>query len=198
MLVVVAGCGSTKNTTPSAPPKPADAPGVIIGVEELSNLDPALRDAASWQKRVTYVSRSGVNDAYTHVTQSVFVPNGSPPPGGFASSPSAMRGPAPRPTALPRCLPAIFNASSTVEALLKAGSVVTVPDYQGLGNPSDGTHIYHPYLDSTTAGYNMIDSVRAAHTLLPQTSTSWAALGVLQGGQEPGRPTNSQRTTATD
>jgi hypothetical protein len=60
-----------------------------------------------------------------------------------------------------------------------AGYAVTIPDYQGLGNDSS----YHPYLDSTTAGYNMIDSVRAARKLSRDISQKWLVLGTGQGGQ---------------
>lgn len=182
MLAVAIGCGSPTKPAP-APPSKADEPGAIIGVDELSSIDPPLRDATSWAKRVTYTSRSGVNDAYTHVTESIFVPIGNPPEGGFPIVALGHEITGTTPDCAPSLSPKLFNTSSTVEELLKAGYVVTVPDYQGLGNPSDGTHLYHPYLDSTTAGYNMIDSVRAARALLPQTSPWWAALGIRQGGQ---------------
>ena len=80
--------------------------------------------------------------------------------------------------------PNLFGNAATVVALLNAGYVVFVPDYQGLGTPSDGKSIYHPYLDSTTAGYVIIDGVRAAKALAPvPTSNSWAALGSAEGGQ---------------
>src|SRR5262249_39106848 len=75
------------------------------------------------------------------------------------------------------------NSPAAVQ-LLKAGYVVFVPDYQGLGAPSDGVTWYHPYLDSTTAGYVIIDGVRAAKQLVPApTSDTWAALGSFEGGQ---------------
>jgi pimeloyl-ACP methyl ester carboxylesterase len=45
----------------------------------------------------------------------------------------------------------------------------------------DGT--YHPYLDSTTVGYNMIDAVRAAKKVVADASDRWLAFGSSQGGQ---------------
>jgi pimeloyl-ACP methyl ester carboxylesterase len=45
----------------------------------------------------------------------------------------------------------------------------------------DGT--YHPYLDSTTGGYNLIDAVRAARKVVPAASDRWLAFGSSQGGQ---------------
>jgi pimeloyl-ACP methyl ester carboxylesterase len=71
--------------------------------------------------------------------------------------------------------------------LVEARYLVSLPDYQGLGNVGgknpgyDST--YYPYLDSTTAGYNMIDSVRAVRKLVPEASNDWAALGTSEGGQ---------------
>jgi pimeloyl-ACP methyl ester carboxylesterase len=65
-------------------------------------------------------------------------------------------------------------------------------DYQALGSldkirDRPGRDIYHPYLDSTTVGYNLIDSVRAARHLIERAvtpaSASFLALGIGQGGQ---------------
>jgi pimeloyl-ACP methyl ester carboxylesterase len=73
----------------------------------------------------------------------------------------------------------LLGMSSTVTGLVKAGYVVAVSDYQGLGVDRD----HHPYLDATTEGYNLIDSVRAARKLVPNSSNRWAAFGGSQGGQ---------------
>jgi pimeloyl-ACP methyl ester carboxylesterase len=73
----------------------------------------------------------------------------------------------------------LLGLSTTVTGLVRAGFVVAVSDYQGLGLD----HTYHPYLDATTEGYNLIDSVRAARKLIPDTSDRWAAFGGSQGGQ---------------
>jgi hypothetical protein len=67
----------------------------------------------------------------------------------------------------------------TVSALIDAGYLVTVPDYQGLGL----RETYHPFLDSTTEGYNLIDAVRAVHKLVPAASGTYAVWGTGQGGQ---------------
>jgi pimeloyl-ACP methyl ester carboxylesterase len=79
-----------------------------------------------------------------------------------------------------------------VGQLLQAGFAVTLSDYQGLGNPDQSNDsrkrdTYHPYLDSSTAGYNLIDSVRAARALMATSHTAasdnWFAFGIGQGGQ---------------
>ena len=183
-LVVVTGCGgSSKNGSNSAPGPSEPGAGTVVSDAPLANLDPALSDAASWTRGMTYRSRSGIDDDNTHVTGSVFVPKGDPPEGGFpvvALAPETVGTAADCAASLS---PNLLGNSATVQALLKAGFVVFVPDYQGLGHPADGKNIYHPYLDSTTAGYVIIDGVRAARTMVPAASTSWAALGSFEGGQ---------------
>ncbi|MCV7111955.1 lipase [Mycolicibacterium setense] len=86
----------------------------------------------------------------------------------------------------PSLSPSLLDLAPTVVALLKAGYVVAVPDFQGLGKPTADTNYddtYHPYLDATTGGYNMIDAAHAAHIAEPKTSTSWLAMGIGEGGQ---------------
>lgn len=181
VLVCITAC--TSASKPSGNNQP-DSAGDVVANAPLDQLDPALREAASTAKVMTYASRNGVNDAVSHVTGTVFVPKGNPPPGGF---PIVALGHSTSGTAAecaPSLSPDLRGGSATVVALLNAGFVVAAPDYQGLGKPTKpDDHDFHPYLDSTTAGYNMIDAVRAAHALVPQTSTSWASLGANEGGQ---------------
>ena len=173
LMVMVAAVGCSGSSAPADQPTAA---GSIISGEPVSG--PVPPDAAS-VRRFTYVSRSAIYDSSTRVTGTVFVPRGDAPQGGFKvvayGKPIAGR------TA--DCAATSPEASADIESFLKAGYVVTVPDYQGLGNPSGGTPTYHPFLDSTTAGYNLIDAVRATKNLLPDTSPIWVAAGVGLGGQ---------------
>ena len=186
ILLVISGCGvsSEDRSTGGGDTQGEPGAGSVVSEAPLPNLDPVLRDAASFAKGMTYRSRSGIDDDNTHVTGSVFVPQGSPPEGGFpvvALAPQVVGTAADCAASLS---PDLLGSSAAAVALLTAGYVVFVPDYQGLGKPSDGKTVYHPYLDSTTAGYVVIDGVRAAKTLVPAaTSDSWAALGSLEGGQ---------------
>lgn len=176
VLLIVGGC--SRSAPVPAPSTPADWPGVVISSEAAPDTD-----AAASVRHVTYVSKSGVNDAYTHVTASIYVPRGTVPHGGF---PVVVYGRAVG-TATADCAFASQEAKQTsataIAAFLKAGYVVTVPDYQGLGKPSDGKNVYHPFLDSSSAGYNMFDAIRATRKLLPETSDAWIAAGEAQGGQ---------------
>ena len=86
----------------------------------------------------------------------------------------------------PSLSPSLLGLSPAVALLVRAGYVVTVPDYQGLGSD----HGYHPYLEPTTAGYNVIDAARAARKLVPEASDRWATVGVSQGHRQHGQPTS--------
>ncbi|NLG54901.1 MAG: lipase, partial [Rhodococcus sp.] len=61
---------------------------------------------------------------------------------------------------------------------LTQGYAVVATDYVGLG--TDGVH---PYLHGESASNSVIDMVRAARSVTPSLSNSWAALGQSQGGQ---------------
>jgi len=154
-------------------------PGTLIEADTLPAVDRRLQDVTSLAARITYTSTSGINDSHPQVTGTVFVPKGNPPEAGwpmiaFGHPPTGIL-----PECAPSLSPTLLDSVTTVAALVSAGYVVTVSDYQGLGR----NETYHPYLDSTTVGYNLIDSVRAARKFVPNTSDRWAALGASQGGQ---------------
>ena len=154
-------------------------PGTLVAAEELSDLDPGLRADTSLAARITYVSSSGVNDDHPQVTGTVFVPRGDPPPGGWRVVAVGHPMTGTDADCAPSASPTLLGSAPLVAALVEAGFMVTVPDYQGLGR----SDVYHPFLDSTTAGYDLIDSVRAARRLVPSASDAWVAYGRDQGGQ---------------
>ncbi|MDX1880222.1 alpha/beta fold hydrolase [Mycolicibacterium sp. 141076] len=154
-------------------------PGALVSASTFPTLDLRLKSAVSLAARIGYTSTSGITGEHTEVSGSVFVPNGTPPPGGwpiivFGHATSGVQrdcGPSGSST--------LQGLSAPITTLVKAGYLVSLPDYQGLGPGTAG----HPYADATTVGYNVIDSVRAAHKLVPQSSDRWLAVGVSQGGQ---------------
>ena len=85
ILLVISGCGvsSEDRSTGGGDTQGEPGAGTVVSEAPLPNLDPVLRDAASFAKGMTYRSRSGIDDDNTHVTGSVFVPHGGPPEGGF-------------------------------------------------------------------------------------------------------------------
>jgi hypothetical protein len=196
---MVTACGGA----PSGPPGPARGaalnadfsgrgPGALAAAESLPNLAPNLRDASSLAARIVYVSTSGINGSHSLVTGTVFVPKGDPPAGGWKIVALAHPATGIQTQCAPSASPTLLGSAPEVEALLNAGYLVTVPDYQGLGlrdtdhsaDPTIGAfNGYHPFLDSTTEGYNVIDSVRAARKLVPAASETFVVLGHGQGGQ---------------
>jgi Secretory lipase len=153
--------------------------GALNAANTLPDVDPQLRAATSLAARMTYTSLSGINDGHPRVTGAVFAPNGIPPEGGWPIVAFGHPTTGIQSRCAPSLSPTLLGSSKTVLTFVNAGYVVTIPDYQGLG--LDQT--YHPYLDSTTVGYNLIDSVSATRKLVPKTSDKWVAFGIGQGGQ---------------
>ena len=131
--------------------------GTVVARDKLQDIDPGLQSAAAVADRITYVSHSGIYDSVTHVSGTVFVPRGNPPPGGWPIVAFGHPTTGTLPDCAPSLSPTLLGASTTVAELLDAGFVVSVPDYQGLGTLGANDR-YHPYLDSTTVGKNLIDS----------------------------------------
>jgi pimeloyl-ACP methyl ester carboxylesterase len=192
LVLIVAACGSNPPRPVTNDSGPSEKYGDVVTSAAARDLDPALQSAVGWAQRFTYASRSGVNDSGTHVTAILLTPQGPPPDGGWRIVAFGHPATGTLPGCGPSSSPTLRNSSPMVLQLLQAGYAVVMSDYQGLGSLDqiqdrpDRDH-YHPYLDSTTVGYNMIDSVRAALKLMEQAgtqaSTSWLALGVGQGGQ---------------
>ena len=55
--------------------------------------------------------------------------------------------------------------------------MVAVTDYEGCGSRPAARAPSIRFWTSTTAGYSLIDAVRAAKNLVPDTSPIWAAVG---------------------
>lgn len=180
-VLVLSGCGSSPSPTDSQKKTSHN-----LGSVPLTNVDESLRNAAASMDVITHISRSGVNDWESHPTASVFVPKGNAPDGGFPIVVLGHQITGLGPECAPSLSPTLLGLAPVIEALLGAGYVVSVPDYQGLGKasaPTTPSDKYHPYLDSMTAGYNVIDAALAAHEAVHQSSASWLAMGVGEGGQ---------------
>lgn len=154
-------------------------PGALADATTLPTIDRRLRAATSLAARIEYTSTSGITGGTEQATGTVFVPMGKPPEGGWPIAAYAHATTGIEPECAPSLSPTLLKSSTIVTTLVKAGFVVTMPDYQGLG--LDKT--YHPYLDANTAGYNVIDAVRATRKLVPEASNRWVGLGLSQGGQ---------------
>ncbi|BBZ75198.1 putative lipase [Mycolicibacterium anyangense] len=154
-------------------------PGTLKSAATLPTIDRRITAVSATAARITYTSESGIDGSSQLVSGTVFVPRGTPPQGGWPVVAFGHGSTGVQHDCAPSLSPTLLGTSEVVVPLVKAGYVVTVTDFQGLG--LDGT--YHPYLDAGTEGRNLIDSVRAARKLVPGTSTRWVAFGGSQGGQ---------------
>jgi Secretory lipase len=154
-------------------------PGALSSANTLPTVDRQLRAVTSLAARMTYTSTSGIDDGHTEVTGSVFVPRGKAPDGGWPIVALGHSATGVQPECAPSLSPTLLNNVALVTILVEAGYLVTLTDYQGLGDDK----LYHPFLDSTTEGNNLIDSVKAARKLVPDASDRWVAFGLSQGGQ---------------
>lgn len=190
-MVAAIGCGSTAETAsqssdlrvPEGAALDGDfsgtGSGTLVSANVLPNIDIDISDNSSLAARMTYISASGVNNNYIKVTGTVFVPRGAKPRGGWPTVALAHPMTGIQPDCAPSLSRNLLQLAPVVADLLRAGFAVTVPDYQGLGNRES----YHPFLDSTTVGSNLIDSVRAARKFVKELSDRWVGLGIDQGGQ---------------
>jgi pimeloyl-ACP methyl ester carboxylesterase len=192
VISLATGCNQRAPTDAVPTPIPTPAPGMplpgafggqdpgsLISAATMPTLDRRLTGASSIAARITYLSTSGVDGSRQEVSGTAFAPVGNPPDGGWPVIAYGHAAAGIRSECAPSLDPMLLGLSNTVMGLVKAGFVVTVSDYQGLG--LDRAH--HPFLDATTEGYNLIDSVRAARKLIPHVSDRWLAFGGSQGGQ---------------
>lgn len=189
LLVFAAGVVSNRHTVQrwffgDRPPQPVasaqlggSAPGSLLGAETMPNLDVGLLGPGVRAARVVYRSTEGEDNVPVVVTGAVFTPKGDAPQGGW---PVIAVG---HPTTgiNEPCAPSLSNSLlgslPQVELITGLGFAVALPDYGGLGAPG-----IHRYLDSRTAGFAMIDAVRALRSTFPNVSKRWAAFGTSQGG----------------
>jgi pimeloyl-ACP methyl ester carboxylesterase len=177
VMLAATACGTPRRDA-SAVAGGDGAPGRLLAAPADFRGYPVLQEMVQTSVRILYRSTSGVDGSRTAVSGTVFVPNGRPPAGGW---PIAAIG---HPTSglnspcAPSAYPGLMGNLTSIIPFLELGLVGVLPDYQGLGTPGR-----HPYLDSTTEAYNVIDAVRAAREVVSAASDAWISYGVSQGGQ---------------
>ena len=153
------------------------APGSLISATTMPDFDKTPPGRRLQSARVVYVSTEGDTGKPTQVSGSVFTPPGQAPAGGWpvvalAHGTLGIDNP---------CGPSLFGSllgmAEQISKLADQGYAVAFADYQGLGYGG-----VHPYLDARTAGFNVIDSVRALRHTFADVSPRWAAFGGSQGG----------------
>lgn len=127
-------------------------------------------------KRITYVT-TGAGDKPALSTGMVYVPEGTPPPGGWPvlSWAHGTVGLA------DECAPSRTGASERdrkyLATWLEQGYAIVATDYAGLGTQGG-----MPYLDGGVEAHNVVDIVKAGQHLGLNLSKSWVVIGQSQGG----------------
>ncbi|RJO76371.1 alpha/beta hydrolase [Nocardia panacis] len=160
----------------------ADAPGTL-GTE---SAQPDGWHGMSGGSVLTYWTE-GSDGAPRPVSGALFVPAGTPPPGGWPiaafdhGTTGLGRGCGGKsdPATAPNT---VFTAEEDgmMQHLVNQGFAVVAPDYLGLGLFDTGPH---PYLELRTEATATIDLVRAARSAHPELSRTWVSMGPSQGGQ---------------
>ena len=170
----------------------AEAPGTLLKYTEVTRTWPSLHDLTAY--RIMYVSL-GATDGFSHggkvyETGMVYIPTAAAPAAGWPvlawGHGTSGVGDSAAPSKYPWLYPepkawAWPEYADFVGKAARLGSIVTCPDYEGMGTPGMPT-----YLNIDSESHAMIDAVRAARDLATQVSvpvsTAWAAAGHSQGG----------------
>ncbi|MDV6259799.1 lipase family protein [Rhodococcoides yunnanense] len=136
---------------------------------------PQVRDA----RRFLYSSTDNTGAA-TLSTAAVFVPSGVAPAGGWPVMAWAHGTVGIGDDCAPSghsLNPGFSEETDFLNSFLDRGYAIVATDYAGAGTP--GTQ---KYLNATSEGRNVIDSVRAVHNLGLELSENWSVVGFSQGG----------------
>ncbi|MEU2258198.1 lipase family protein [Nocardia xishanensis] len=151
----------------------SSSPGAVVESEPLPEAQ--RLPGATVSTKVTYWTADS-RDRPRLSSGAVFVPDGTPPPGGWPTVSwghgSNGLGDQCAPTVIGRPAP----ESAYLAGLLADGFAVVASDYIGLG-----TEGLPNYLDSGGEAHAMIDIVRAARELYPAIGPVWLAQGHSQG-----------------
>lgn len=170
-------------------PTPESQPGSLVSAQPFPDVDPAIANLHATATKVVYRS-TGHDGSPTEVSGAIFTPTGKPPIGGWPVVAIAHAGVGMAAECAPSSSRDLAGEVDMIVDYLKVGWAVTVADYQGLGQTGKA----HPYLDSRTAAFNIIDSVRALRVVSPQVATTWTVVGRSEGGSA-AWATNEQAST---
>lgn len=153
-----------------------DGPGSLVEVEPLAP-NRHFTDAGVTAVRVVYRSTT-TGGQPAEVSGVVAVPAGKAPEGGWPVIAFGHTLTGVTENCAPSLAQGLGGYASAMTVLLNRGYMVMMPDFPGLGVGGQ----QHAPLDWVALGNTMIDGVRAAHRVVPETSPDWAAYGSGQGG----------------
>lgn len=178
-IAVALVAGAPQILTPTVPAAPVvapawDDPGSIIESAPLPQEFWLPGTGAAY--RITYLTTGP--RGRTPCTGLVFVPDGTPPPGGWPVIAWAHGTIGDSDADAPSRNGIDSESSRYVANWLARGYAVAATDYIGLGTPG-----VPPYLHGKSAAHSVIDSVRAARAVDDRVSSRWAVVGLSEGGQ---------------
>jgi acetyl esterase/lipase len=156
----------------SPDPLPAGKPGGLIRAAEFDGYNLPLGVSAV---RLLYHSRSANNDDVA-VSGVALIPDGKPPAGGWPVIAWAheLRGVA------RVCAPSLARNlphGPFLSMYVQLGYAVVTTDYAGLG-----TNFRNAFADMSSNSLDVIYSIPAARSALPQLGPKWIAMGTGEGG----------------
>lgn len=153
-----------------------DKPGKLLKTETIPTQSdmPSAREAVRLLHTSTDVRW---NSGLIPVSSTVFLPEGPPPAGGWPVIAWGHGTVGLADVCAPSWTGFKPRDAAYLDAWLDAGFAVVAPDYQGLGGPGQ-----HPYLHWQTSGRSMLDSIRAARELAPESISD----RVILAGQSQG------------
>ncbi len=152
-------------------------PGSLVSAETMPRFAHTGYGRHMQSARVEYRSTNGDTGAETVVSGAVFTPLGAAPSGGWPVISVGHGTTGIDEECAPSLSASLLGLAEPIEGFVKNGYAVALADYQGLG--ASGVH---PYTDAKTAGFNMIDAVRALRHTFKDVSDRWLAFGGSQGG----------------
>lgn len=177
LAALVAVSAATVTAVSSAQPPDSGGPGTIVQSRPLPESE--LIPQAARGFRIVYRT-TGQSGEPEISGGDVFLPAGTPPPGGWrviswAHGTSGMtQGCAPN---LLGGMADTFNERPELSTYLAQGYAVEATDYIGLGAPG-----FYEYLAARADGHAVLDIVRAASALDPALSESYVLAGHSIGG----------------
>ncbi|MEU8896362.1 lipase family protein [Nocardia sp. NPDC048505] len=176
-----------------AGPAHAETPGTVIALSARPD---------GWRGMPTGTGNSvvdywmtGSDGSPQPASGALFVPAGTPPPGGWPvmayDHGTSGLGPGCGGQSNPRS----GREDAIIQRMVGQGFAVVAPDYLGLGNFDTGAH---PYLEQRTEATATIDLLRAARSAHPELSRTWGVIGFSQGGQAALGTGHLQATYAPD
>lgn len=161
--------------TASAGGAPAEA--VAGSVQSVEALPPGLGlPGTAREYRITYTTRDAAGRPASS-SGVVFVPQGTPPEGGWPVLSWAHGTVGLGDSCAPSRNPRTERDANYLAHWLSRGYAIVASDYIGLGTAG-----VHPYLESGSEANAVIDMVRAGRAVVPDLSPRWMVIGQSQGG----------------